>query len=230
MKITYTPNPLDTVVELDRQEIDMFRLKIKLQQYEEMIFSAYYTITSRLEERGSLKAITAEEAMKEARKELDPDYWCNDEADKEDHSKLDSRVELLLDHYIADLKSSHVGDCTCVPASCSKCHAEQLLGIDTLKPYPGKHQLHQIASVFSRWNVETKQHDLPEVTLGEAIEKLSTYTPKANWLGWESHADRWACEAKEAHEYLINYRNKHFPKEWHHVVDTPQLSALTRYH
>ena len=29
MKITYTPNPLNTIVELDEHEIELFRLKLK---------------------------------------------------------------------------------------------------------------------------------------------------------------------------------------------------------
>ena len=199
MKITYTPNPLDTIVELDEHEIELFRLKLKIEQYEDMMFSAHYALTTKLD---------TETTKAEAIKDLAPDRWCTDNT-----SKIDERVEELLQHYLTELKANHVGDCTCVAMSCSKCHAESVLGIDTLKPYPGKHQLHKIASVFSRWNAETQQHDLPEVTLDEAIEKLAAYTPTAAWAGWEAHADRWAREVQEAHQYLLNYRNTHFAKE-----------------
>ena len=210
MKITYTPNPLDTIVELDEHEKKELWYKRKLERYEDMIFGAHFELTHRLKDMGSLKALSLEEAVKKAVDELDPDYWCNDEEGKKDHSKLDTWVDELHAHYLAELKSNHAGDCTCVAMSCSKCHAEGLLGIDTLKPYPGKHQLAKIAAVFSRWNAETKQHDLPEVTLDEAIAKLAAYTPTASWTGWEQHAERWAREAREAHTYLVNYRNTHF--------------------
>lgn len=199
MKITYTPNPLDTIVELNEHEMDIFRLKLKLEIYEDKMFSAHYALTTKLD---------TEVAKAEAVKELDPAKWCTDEK-----SKVDERVGELLEHYLEELKGTHVGDCTCVPCSCSKCHVERVFGIDTLKPFPGKHPMHHIASAFSRWNPETKEHDGPEVSLDEAIEKLASYKPNASWAGWEAHADRWTREAKSAHDYLVNYRNTHFSKE-----------------
>ena len=126
MKITYTPNPLRTIVELDEREIELFRLKLKLEEYEDMIFSAHHALTRRLKGMGSLKAITVEQAVEEATKELDPNYWC------EDDNQLDKRVQELLEHYLAALKGRHIGDCTRMPVSCSKCHAELVLGINTI--------------------------------------------------------------------------------------------------
>ena len=208
MKITYTPNPLDTIVELEPHEVELLRLKIKLKEYEEMIFSAHFTITDRLKDLGSLKARSLEEAVTAARDMLDPKYWCSDGP-----SELDARVEELLQHYMAELKGSHCGDCTCVPMSCSKCHAEELLGIDTLRPFPGKGAGFRIASVFSRWNPATKQHDQPEVSLDDAIQQLAAYKPSSAGPAWEPHAERWNREAKAAHDFLVNYRNQHFTKE-----------------
>ncbi len=215
MKITYTPNPLDTIVELEPHEVELFRLKLKLKQYEDMMFSAHWAITDRLKDMGGLKALPIDEALAEARKELNPDRWCTDDA-----SKVDARVEELLQHYLEELKLSHIGDCTCVAMSCSKCHAESILGIDTLKPFPGKHALYKIASVFSRWNEKTKQHDGPEVSLDEAIERLANYRPVKGsaWAGYsqesfDAHVPRWTAEAKTAHDYLVTYRNTHFPKD-----------------
>lgn len=206
MKITYTPNPLETIVELDETEIEMLRLKIKIEQYEERMFSAHWNLTRTPEYLAGLPRMkTVEEARAEALKDLDPSYWCDGEP-----TKLDARVDELLQHYLEELKGMHIGDCTCVPCSCSKCHAESVLGIDTLKPFPGKHELHHIQSVFSRWNPETKEHNKPEVSLDEALEKLRTYKPAGTWDGWEAHIDRWTQEAKRAYEYLLNYRNTHF--------------------
>lgn len=206
MKITYTPNPLETIVELDEQEIELLRLKIKIEQYEELLFSAHWDLTRETDYLAKLpRPKTVEQSREEAIKRLDPSYWCSD-----DKSKLDERVDELLEHYLEELKSIHVGDCTCVPCSCSKCHAESTLGINTLDPYPGKHVLYKIASVFSRWNPETKEHDRPEVSIDEAIEKLRAYKPSASWTGWEAHADRWAQENAKALEYLVNYRDRRF--------------------
>ncbi len=178
MKITYTQNPLDTIVELEPHEVELFRLKLKIEIYEDKMFSAHYALHTTLD---------TEKAKEEAMKELDPNKWCTDEM-----SLVDARVEELLQHYLEELKSSHVGDCTAFPMSCSKCRAEQLLGIDTLKPYPGKSVLHVINLAFSyKEGEEFKTRDL-----AGAIEWLKA--------GGETRA--------KALEYLLSYHNTHFPE------------------
>lgn len=204
MKITYTPNPLAAVVELDEHETEILRLKMKIEQYEDLLYGAHFSLTQNEWYSKSIKPRTLEEVVDEARKSVDPDYWCSD-----NQSKLDERVNQLLELYLHELKMPHVGDCTAVPMSCIKCHAETILGIDTLGT-ASKFVLNQIYLAFSRWNPETKLHDKSEVSLDEAIEKLRTYNPTATWDGWEQYAHRWAIEVKEAHAYLVNYRNTHF--------------------
>lgn len=185
MKITYTPNPLTTIIELNEHEIEVLRLRLKIEQYEELIFTAHFALTEKVKGFGTVPPVTREDAVTEAKNTLDPDRWCTDGL-----SPVDVRVEQLLQHYLEELKGEHVGDCTSVPMSCSKCHAEDVIGINTLHPYPGKRVMHYIQSAFSRWNPETKQHDRPEVTLDEAIKKLA--------------------DSKVAQEYLFNYRNIYF--------------------
>ena len=158
MKITYTPNPLNTVVELEPHEIELLRLRLKIEQYEEMIFSAHHALTAGLDK---------DKASAEAAETLDPNHWCCDEP-----SRLDGRVDELLQHYLDELRGAHAGDCTAFAAPCLKCHAEDLLGIDTLVPYPGKAALHRIHTTFSRWDPTTKEHSLPPVTLDDAISRL----------------------------------------------------------
>ena len=209
MKITYTPNPLRTIVELDAQEVEILRLKIKLGEYEDMIFGAHFALNDRLQDMGSLKAYTVEQAMAEAKKELDPAYWCDDD------NRLDKRVDELLQHFLEELQGSHLGDCTCFAMSCSKCHAEDKLGISTTKGL-GKHAGHRIQSAFSY-----KEGDVwKERTLDEALELIRTFDPKpadagndpawAKVGGFEAHIPRWKAEAKVAYDWLLAYRNEHF--------------------
>jgi len=192
MKITYTPNPLNTIVELDDHELEVFRLKLKLKEYEDLLFSAHF----HLQEDESWFDINR------ARKELDPVYWCTD-----DKSKLEERVDELLEHYVEELAGSHIGDCTCFAASCSKCNAESILGIDTIKGL-GKHPGHKIQSVFNY-----KDGDIwKERTMDEALELLRVYDPKPTGPGWEKvggyeqYVPRWTQEAKHAYEWLLDYK------------------------
>lgn len=190
MKITYTPNPLETIVELDEHEQEVFKLKIKIAEMESDMFSAHFY----LQEGKDWYSV------EDARKELDPNYFVSDEG-----NGLDKRVQQLFECYIADLKSSHIGDCTCVACSCTKCYAESLLGIDTIQGL-GKHEGHAIYSAFNyKDGDEWKKRSLPE-----ALEILRTYKPNAAWQGWEAHADRWTAERKRAYEWLLNYSNTHF--------------------
>lgn len=192
MKITYKPNPLETIVELDDHEKQLLKLKIMIEQLEEKIAGGQYYL-------GLNPYANNVFDVDKAKRELDYD-----------DDLLASRVDELTAVYIDELQQPHVGDCTCFAMSCVKCHAEQLVGVDTLAPYPGKHQSYHIQQAFSRWNPVTEKHDGPKVTLDQAIEKLANYKPTANWLGWETHAEQWVKEASEAHQYLIAYRQQHF--------------------
>ena len=129
MKITYNKNPLFTTVELDENEKKELWYKIKIQEMEEILFSAHFYLEEKYFD------------LKRAKDDLDPDYYCNEEDNKK--SKLDERCDMLLETFLSELQSNHIGDCTCVACSCMKCHAEGLLGIDTIKGL-GKHTAHKI--------------------------------------------------------------------------------------
>ena len=195
MKITYNKNPLCTTVELDEHERELFRLKIKVKEMEDDMFNAHFYLTE-----GQYYDLD------QARKELDPEYFLsNDPGEKK--SGLDERVEMLLEHFLEELKSSHRGDCTCVPCSCSKCHAESILGIDTI-PGVDKHSLYKIDGAFGKNN---------EKTINEALDSLCDYMPikgeawaKFSQEDFDWHIPRWKAEAAKAYEWLLNYRNTHF--------------------
>ncbi len=142
MNIVYTENPLCSRVELDEHEAKQFWSTIKIAEMEELLFDAHFHMQ---DDRWN--------DMEAARRAVDPDYYL---MEKEDggRSKIDVRVQELYEHYMGELVSSHAGDCTCFAASCSKCHAESKLGIDTIKGL-GKYSGNYIFSVFRREGVAT---------------------------------------------------------------------------
>lgn len=96
------------------------------------------------------------------------------------------------------LKDQHCGDCTCAPMSCSRCHAESLLGVWTTSGL-GKHEGNNVQSAFS---------DGRE-TLAAALHWLTTSAIEAKWEGWERYIDRWTRERKSAIEWLKAYAIAH---------------------
>lgn len=156
MIINYHPNPLRTTVDLDDDDRQRLRLKLIIEELEERIYGAHF----HLEPGDSFDPV-------EALKELDVDSLESESFDK--------RIDKLLNHYTEELQGIHCGDCTCVPCSCSKCHAEHLLGIDTTKGLH-KHPAHYINSAYC---------DGRE-TLDEALEHLANYIPvrSGDWLAF----------------------------------------------
>lgn len=122
--------------------------------------------------------------------------WHTDEWE-ENPEEATKWTEHQYPYFIEALTSGeeHWGDCTKVSCSCTKCHAEDVLGVSTVD---GIKNLHYISGVFGK-----------DTTLDEAIEKLSQeaeYTEE-----WQKpHIERWTQEKKEALESLIWYKGKYF--------------------
>lgn len=197
MKIIWNKNPLRTVIELDEFEKKEFWYKIKIKELEEIVTTGHFTLSHHEWHNKAIKPRTLEETVAEAMRELDPSYVYNE--GESEGKGIDARVQELFEYYMADLAGPHVGDCTCVPCSCTKCHAEDILGINTIKGL-GKHSAYKVDSAFGKNN---------ERSIDEALEHLKNYVPKADWAGWEAHADRWTKEAKAAYEWLLAYRQAH---------------------
>lgn len=135
------------------------------------------------------------------------DRWALREAMQDDLTSEDSEdnkwMNDLHDEYERSLCDVHVGDCTCVPCSCLKCWAEYYLGIDTIRGL-NKYMAHQIENAFS---------GSPGRTIDEAIAALADYNPKPSspmWDGrretWEAWLPKWRDDARQAHEWLVEYR------------------------
>lgn len=178
MKIIYDQNPLKSRVELSDHDLSAMRNKLKLEEIYNYIFDSYYKATDLDKVKSALEDLINSEE--------DPD------------SKINKRVEQLMSYYVAELTLgyTHSGDCTKVSCSCTKCAAEDALGIDTVE---GLKCLHYISSAFIK----------NDTTIDEAIENLTKsaeYTEE-----WHKpHIGRWESERKASLESLVSYKNKHF--------------------
>ena len=210
MKITYTPNPLRTTVELDEHEKKELWYKIKIKELEEIVGMAALYVSE------NPKWFDLEKA----RKELNNDYIYAESDDAK--SGIDKEADRMMGYYLEALQEEHIGDCTCVPCSCIKCHAEDMLGISTTKGLH-KHAAHKIQNAFSRKDNPAEGESVwleTERTIDEVLERLKNYDPKpvssAGWDrvgGWEQYAPRWKIEALSAYEWLLNYKNTYLTKE-----------------
>ena len=160
MKMTYAENPLATRVELDEAESRMLWHIIKAKELEELLFEVHCHLDPRHLD------------VNKARDDADLTYILGD--DDNVPSELEQRVNTLHAHCMAELQSYHVGDCTCVPCGCSKCYAEDLLGIDTV-PGLGKHAGHTILRLFQADGC---------ITCVQAIALLEQRDPASPALAW----------------------------------------------
>lgn len=193
MKINWNKNPLHTTIDLDEHEKKELWYRIKIEEMEERLYGAHFSL-----QEGKYFD------LERARSEVNADFYCTD-----DKSPLDKRCDEMLSYYLDELQAVHAGDCTCVPCSCSKCHAESLLNIDTIKGL-GKHSAYKIDSAFGKDN---------EKTLDEALQSLANYQPvrSESWLKYpqeefDKHIPRWTQEAQAAHTWLKQYKDEHFPE------------------
>ncbi len=200
MRIVWAENPLNTRVELDGPDLKLLKEKLKSERLEDCLVSASFDLSSDALSRNKDK--TAEERIAMAVQTLDADYLL-DEA-KRGGKTFSERLDESVVSYVQDLLDPHCGDCTCVAYSCSKCHAEGLLGVDTTKGL-GKHPATKINAAFKEGG-----------DIEGAIRWLSTYQPthdpKSNWAHeeWAVHVPRWVEEGKRAHAWLVAYKAEHF--------------------
>lgn len=204
MKIIYHENPLRTVVELDEHDRQVFWLKIKIEELQDRLFSANFSLT----ENDMLD-------LDRARRVTAPEEYIKE--DSQEKTALDKRVDMLFDAYVKELAGWHSGDCTCVACSCMKCRAEEIIGVDTLKPFPGKQVLAKIDSAFLSYEDGKKTaRSLREALTYLRDRKIPRQKPevwKTSQVEYEKHIPRWEKEQALAYEYLKNYAKEHFPDQ-----------------
>lgn len=124
-------------------------------------------------------------------------YVYHTDEEEESQEEATKWAEHQYPYFIEALTSGeeHWGDCTKVCCSCTKCHAEDVLGVSTVE---GIKNFHYISGVFGK-----------DTTLDEAIEKLSK-DAEYNEEWHKPHIERWTKERSAALESLIWYREKYF--------------------
>lgn len=190
MKINWHPNPFLTKIELDEQDKKNLLNVYKVDQYEELLCGLDLRLDGKIRKD---EPITLEIVKKEV------DKWgdiYNMDVDSEDFAYI-----------LASVDDIHMGDCTCVACSCSRCRAEDLLGVNTLPV--GKHLAHKIYGAFGR--------DYSK-TIDEAIETLSKpYTFEERHECYKNYSEenymaltvRWSKEREAAAEWLKKYKEEH---------------------
>ena len=196
MKIIYNENPLNTVIELDESETEVLWHKVKIDKMKWLLFGAHFHLVDEGDRFN----------LDRARHEVDPDYYLPEPTDRKGKTKLDKWVDESMVELMNALNGAHCGNCCCVPSSCDKCEAEDLLGINTTKGL--KQQ--QASKIFAAFGESRENNWTSQRSIDEAIEHLENYEPKADWDGWEAEVPRWKEEAAGAAEWLKIYRNQHF--------------------
>lgn len=183
MKIRLAHNPLASTVELDEGDLRALRLRLEIEDLEERLVG----VSLRLREGGQLFDLA------KAREESDCSFM-----DEPLASARAARFDQMAELYRSELMGVHSGDCTCVACSCMKCHAEALVGVDTLGKV-GKHELHKIEGAFGG--------ESPARTAEEAAAKLDI--PMVATEEWHApHLARWNAEREQAARYMREHAKK----------------------
>ena len=188
MEIRWAPNPLKTAVVLNDNDRAWFRERLMCEELRSRICDAYFELTST---PGT--PITSTQLEKVLRA-LDLNYALGDSGE------IDETIDRRLALYEAALSGEHNGDCVSEASTCTKCCAEEVLGVDTIQGL-GREAVY-INSAFK--NGETFEG---------AIAWLTNYTPRMpeRWRSVRNEKDfaewapKWTESAKRALEWLRAY-------------------------
>jgi hypothetical protein len=187
MEILWNENPLKTSIDLDKNDIEIFRLKLRIEHLTESAYSAYFHLKNETSDADPTAAAKALSTLEE--------LFGHDNSLSDDPP--------FFEVYLTELKKGyHCGDCTCVPASCAKCAAEEILGVNTIKGL-GKHQARLIDSAFNNG---------ANRTIDDVIDYLERYEPKnpgGQFAMSPEEIDKlmnaWRSQARSARDWLIQY-------------------------
>lgn len=188
MKINWQPNPFYTKIEIDERDKERVVLYLQNEQYSELLCGLH------MEMNGSFNRPALTD-IEEIKKEVDK--WgdiCNMTVDSEE-----------VTTFLSYIDTTHMGDCTCVPCSCIRCHVEEALGISTIQGL-GKHSARKIEGAFGKDGNKTIDEAIA------SLEKRPDYIKSDTWpdsVGWDVHIPRWEKEREAALKWLKQYKETH---------------------
>lgn len=185
MKITYTNNPLTSIIEVDEDDIKRIKQSLEVEELWGVVYRAQY----HLETIKNYNPVKAEAILEDA------------------HREVYKEIDRCLPYYLESLSGRHGGDCTSFACSCEKCQTERMLGIDTIEGL-SKGMGSAISGLF-KFESDLSIHEAIsnyEETIKIPIEKK---TGKDEWLN--AHIPRWENDRTKTLEWLKKYRDAHFP-------------------
>ena len=187
MKIIWNQNPLCTVVELNDNDREVLVRYVQNEYYSDILANIEMGISDG-------KITSLDEVYMQAKK------WeeiCNLNADCE-----------MVKTFEEELKNEHIGDCTCVPCSCLKCHAEYAIGVNTLKGL-GNHEASAIQSAFGDSNEKTLEEAIEFLQKEIRYEDRHPSWEKYSREDYEKHIPHWEQQRRNALEWMIKYKLEH---------------------
>lgn len=132
--------------------------------------------------------------------------WYGEKEGEADTTHMTRMERIMNDPYVKcmidALEEEHCGDCTCVPSSCVRCHAEDVLGLDTLPS--SKHVNRKIGELAWQDYATPEQKERRAELLRPSRESAEKY--------WAEHPDikafhqpRWDQEEKLAKELYAEH-------------------------
>jgi|ERR1700691_1629201 len=187
MKILYNQNPLKTVIELDETDKKLVKLSIRYANLEDLTYDIIDGILETIKNNIMVDYKTLEKSSD--RIEL--------------YDRINAATNNDYDFIIEELSGTHIGDCTCMPASCTKCRGEEYLGINTISGLT-KHQACIISNIFNKENITIIQ--VLNLLLTKTWEKPDNWSSQKQW---EEYLPGFKQTYLETYNWLYEYYNIH---------------------
>lgn len=186
MDIQYTVNPLACRIILNDYEKRILQLQIQLEDYRDELYNAYFHL-----------------ATPKTHSLHNPDRGIADLIlwEKLETEGLSSYEKEHYEECYKALTGIHIGDCTCFPSSCFKCHMEGLLDINTISGL-SKHMGHTLYRAFLKHN--TKSAVLEYLNRPYTLDPNDGYDGDKTWWTREM-IDGWNVTRLKTIDWLINY-------------------------